>query len=424
MIQLQVLNKILRTKDSSMIELNSLTEDYFSQYPKEFKFIQQHLDVYGKVPDTETFLSTFPNFEIISVEEPDDYLIAALIDEYKSREIIKSMNGIRDYLNMGDTERATELYKDSLEKISKVGVTVKPINLVTDQHRYDEYVSKINNFNEYYISTGLKEVDELLGGGFDRKEELVVVVARPGVGKSWISLKFATEAAMNGLRVGLYSGEMADTKVGYRFDTLAGHINNGGITHGNISFQVEYKEYLDKLRDNCKGEILVITPSMFNGYATVNNLRNFVEKHHLDLLVVDQLSLLDEPKGRTQKEKTANLMVGLKKLQSLEHIPVIAVSQQNRTKNEDGLDLTQIANADEVGQFATIVIFVEKKDGVVTLYFEKVRDGSTGKKLTYNVDLNRGNFIYLPDEKDGVKGGGVDKKFEERYKPKKEGDYF
>ena len=424
MIQLQVLNKILKTKDSSMIELNSLTEDYFSQYPKQFRFIEQHINAHGNVPDLETFLSYFPDFEVINVEETDEYLISQLIDEYKSREIIKSMNGIRDYLNAGNTEKATEVYRDSLEKISKVGVTIKPVNLITDQHRYDEYVTKCSNFQEYYLSTGLKEVDEILGGGFDRKEELVVVVARPGVGKSWISLKFATEAAMQGLRVGLYAGEMTDTKVGYRFDTLAGHINNGGITHGNRTFQVEYKEYLDKLRETCKGDILVITPSMFNGFATVNNLKNFVEKQNLDVLVVDQLSLLEEPKGKTQKEKTANLMVALKKLQSLERIPVICVSQQNRTKSDDGLDLTQIANADEVGQFATICIFVEKKDNLVTLHFTKVRDGSSEKKISYNVDLNRGTFIYLPDEKDAVKGGGVDKSFEDRYKPKKEGEYF
>ena len=65
MIQLQVLNKILDTKDSSLITLNNLNEDYFTDYKSEFKFIKTHLDTYGNIPDIETFLSTFKNFEVI-----------------------------------------------------------------------------------------------------------------------------------------------------------------------------------------------------------------------------------------------------------------------------------------------------------------------------------------------------------------------
>lgn len=429
MIQLQFLNRILATKDYSLIQLNNLDESYFSQYPKEFKFIQTHYNAYDKVPDLETFLGVFNNFEVINVEETNEYLVNALLEEYKSREMIKTMNSIRDCLNAGSVDKATEIYKESLERLNKVGIVVKPVNLVTDIHRYDEYVEKIHDYDKYYLSTGLKEVDTILGGGFDRKEELVVIVARPGVGKSWLGLKFACEAAIKGLKVGFYSGEMTDSKVGTRFDTIVGHINNGGITHGNISFQAEYKEYLDKLTagDIVKGEFKVITPSMFNGYATVNDLKNFVEKENLDMLVVDQLSLLEDKKGRTAKEKTSNIMIELKRLQTTKKIPIIAISQQNRTKNENNeLDLTQIANADEVGQFATIAIFVEKKDNIFTLWFTKVRDGSSEKKISYNIDLNRGQWIYIPDEKDAVKGNGssIDKNFENRYKPKKDGEYF
>ena len=51
-------------------------------------------------------------------------------------------------------------------------------------------------------------------------------------GKTWIGLKFAMAAALAGERVGIYSGEMSERKVGYRFDTLVSHISNYAITRG------------------------------------------------------------------------------------------------------------------------------------------------------------------------------------------------
>ena len=70
MIQLQVLNKIIKDCDSSILLLNNLTQEYFSDYPNEYNFITSHLNSYGKVPDQITFLNKFPNFVLIDVEEP------------------------------------------------------------------------------------------------------------------------------------------------------------------------------------------------------------------------------------------------------------------------------------------------------------------------------------------------------------------
>ena len=69
MIQLQVLNKLLDTKDKSIITANNLNEDFFSDYKNEYKFIKDHIDKYQTIPDKESFLSKFPTFDIIKVNE-------------------------------------------------------------------------------------------------------------------------------------------------------------------------------------------------------------------------------------------------------------------------------------------------------------------------------------------------------------------
>ena len=75
MVQLQLLNKVLQTKDISIITENNLTSEYFLEYEDEFLFLQNHYETYKVTPDIETFISKFPEFEQLIVNETDRYFI-------------------------------------------------------------------------------------------------------------------------------------------------------------------------------------------------------------------------------------------------------------------------------------------------------------------------------------------------------------
>ena len=94
-IQLQVLNKILHTKDKSIISLNHLSDDYLSDYKDEFKYFMLHLDKYGNVPDIETFVSVFKDFEVFDVNESTQYLVEELIKDKNTRYLAVNFNKIR-----------------------------------------------------------------------------------------------------------------------------------------------------------------------------------------------------------------------------------------------------------------------------------------------------------------------------------------
>lgn len=408
MIQLQFLNYLLATKDYSMVQLNNLNDEYFSDYKGEFNYIKSHCEMYGNIPDTETFLSSFPEFELIKVGESPAYLIEALFKDFKTRRLATVFNKVRTLLMSDKLDEAMNLYQQEAENFS-VGVSLQCVDLLKDTSRYDAYVERTQNFSKYYITTGFPELDKIIGG-WDRCEELATIVARTNYGKSWILLKSAAASARQGLNVGIYSGEMSERKVGYRLDTLIGHISNGGLVHGNVSIQNEYKKYIDELPTKFSGSLKVLTPNMINGPADVNALRMFIEKENLDILFVDQLSLLeDQRKGKTPVEKMSNISKDLKNLQVLKRIPIISVSQQNRSKTEDGtVDSTQIAQSDRIGQDSTCVIFLERKDDIMKLTLVKSRDSENGKSISYQVDLNRGMFTYIPDEADGLGGEPVE----------------
>lgn len=413
MIQLQVLNKILKDKDSSLIILNNLTSDYFSDYRDEFNYINNHLAQYGNIPDLESFLSKFTNFEIIKVDEKSSYLMEELFKDRQGRVLAETFNKVRTLLMEDKPDEALRAYKSASESLS-TGVSLQCVDILKDVSRYDAYIERTQDFNKYYVKTGFKELDQIIGG-WDREEELATIAARTNNGKSWVLLKMAAAAAEQGLNVGLYSGEMSERKVGYRLDTLIGHIANGSLIHGNSSIQNEYRKFIEELPNKFKGSIKVLTPAMINGPAGVMALRAFIEKEKLDILFIDQHSLLeDDRKAKNPVEKASNISKDLKNLQVLKRIPIISVSQQNRGSTENGIDTTHIAQSDRIAQDSTVIIMFEKKDDILKMHLVKSRDSVNGKDISYKVDLNTGMFTYIPDENDGL-SGETSSDYENRY---------
>lgn len=409
--QFQILNKILQTKDYSFITLNNLTVEYFFNYKAEYEFIRTHYDTYHTVPDRLTFLNSFPDFIIQDVNEPDNYLVEQLYNDYNQSYLASCFNGIKRLLENDDTDGAMRYYLDSMKNLH-VGSALQCTDIMSDTSRYERYLDMIANQSKYFISTGFPELDKIITG-IDRRNENMVIAARTGVGKSWLLLTIAATASKQGLNVGIYSGEMSVDKVAYRIDTLLGKIDNRKISRGDLYYKDHYKNYLDSLKCSGYGAIKVLTPADIAGPATVDALQAFIEKEHLDILFIDQYSLLeDTSRAKATHERVANISKAIKNLQVLKQIPIISVTQMNRTKNEDKTqDTTQIALSDRIGQDATVILMLDKCDAEdinhkgyykVILNLVKARDGGDGRKLNYLWDFNTGDYKYISNSDDGI----------------------
>jgi len=400
MIELQFLNALLDTQDKSLLVLNNIDESFFTSYKNEYNFIRNHMDTYQNIPDKQTFADHFPNFDFIQVNENPNYLIDRLYEEKNKEALARTFTKVRDLVNANRTEEAINLYTSAAADMVKAK-HLDCIDLLRDTTRYNDYLERCNNYNTFYVKTGFAELDELIGG-WDRNEELVTIAARTNTGKTWVALRCAVAALEQGLNVGIYSGEMSDRKVGYRIDTLISHISNSGITRGNEAYKAQYKMYIDDLAQRYQGSLKVLTPVMLGGPAGVTALRAFIEKENLDILIVDQHSLLEDDRhAKTPVEKASNISKDLKNLQVLKKIPIIAVSQQNRSSTENGVDASHIAQSDRIGQDSTIILFFEKNDdSTMTLSLVKSRDSVNFKKFNYAVDFDKGIWRYLPDEND------------------------
>lgn len=154
---------------------------------------------------------------------------------------------------------------------------------------------------------------------------------------------------------------------------------------------------------------------MLDGNATVSKLRAFIERSNLDFLCIDQYSLMeDERRGKQGHEAFANIAKDLKKLQTMKHIPILAVAQLNRENNENGITIENIAGSYDIMRYATTALLLEQKDKDdqkikrLVLTVGKARDARVGAKLTYMWDINYGKLTFVPTENDATNGSHIE----------------
>lgn len=413
MVDLQLINYVLNTKDYSIITLNNLDVTYFPNYAEQFEIIRKHYEKYHIVPDKATLLDhrneqgkyPFEHFDFMEVNESTKFLVEKIKEEAL---FVKSVNVMKEFGNLAqeDSRRAVEYLQSKIPTLTS-SLECKGLDIIHNTDlRFNEYLEKTKDINNGYYSTGFPELDEIFGG-WDKTDELAVISARTGVGKTWWAIFFLMVLVVKyDLCVGLYSGEMSKNKVGYRFDTLYSNMSNYLITHGNSNIKSLYETLLKDKIEKLKGKLIVITPEDFGGIPTVAKLKAFCENNNLQALAVDQLSLIaDARNARQANERLANISTDMKVMQNELKIPIFEVSQLNRTKvEEDGVDARQLSGSDRIGQDATTIIALEQKPEGLLVKIVKARNGKTGDKLLYDWDIDKGKFTFIPTESDATKG--------------------
>ena len=99
MVQLQFINKLISTGDTSLLLMNNLTDEFFSDYKKEYHWIKEHINKYGNCPDMHSFVNRFPDFDVVDVKETTSYLIDELYQDYNKRKLAGVFNRVRELIN-------------------------------------------------------------------------------------------------------------------------------------------------------------------------------------------------------------------------------------------------------------------------------------------------------------------------------------
>lgn len=404
MIELQLLNKILQDNSPMLLIKNGIDENYFVTFRDEYNFIMAHYNKYKKMPDKETILEQNNlKLEFFSVSESEKYLIDAAREQKLFDDSVKVLKTVSDILST-DSIKAVEYLRARLPELS-AGIAVDGTDITKSKERL-ETIRKKQRGESQVIKTGLPELDEVLYGWLPG-EELVTIVARTGQGKTWLLLKFLVSAWEQGKRVGVYSGEMSGERIGYRVDTLIEKISNKDLVRGDVKNVEQYDKYLQELAES-EIPFYVITKKELGGRATVSKLRSFAIANQLDILGIDQYTLMqDERAGRNSntREQLEHISSDLFDLSSELGIPILVLSQANRggaRSDETGgtPEVENIYGADAIAQNATKVLTIRQTGAGLEIAIKKNRDDKIGDKLLYFWDIDNGILKYVPNEED------------------------
>ena len=400
MVELQILSKIMKDKSMALLTNNGITDDYFITYQDEYAFIKGHYLRYRNVPDKETFSAKFPDFAFVEVTESEQYLIETFNEEHLYSMTVPVITQIANLVQT-DSNAAVEYLRSKLPELTAQNCTIGLDIISQASIRLQEYEERQKNKEKFSIPTGFPELDEITGG-WQRGEELVVIFARTGQGKSWLLIKTLEHAWKTGMRVGLIEPEMSPSKTGYRFDTLHGNLSNTSLIRGYDL--PDYKSYISDLMVK-NNQFFVATPRDFRRKVTVSKLRSFIEANKLDILGIDGVSYLSDERKQRGDNKTTGLTNIAEDLMDLSidlGVPILIVGQSNRegAKDDEAPDLENIRDSDGIAHNASLVIAAMQKGPGVEMTIRKNRNGVMGGSLTYMWDIDKGIFKYVPNSEE------------------------
>lgn len=265
--------------------------------------------------------------------------------------------------------------------------------LLTDMSLIDEAIK--NKGQVTGITTGFKRLDEVTSGL--QRSDLVIVAARPSMGKTAFALNIAQNAAVKGdASVLMFSLEMSKEQLGQRLLAMESKVDMENIKKGKIE-RADWDRIMLAVDTLSGANIQIDDSPALSVFEIKNKCRRMKAEHGLDLVVIDYLQLMrSEGKAESRQQEISNLSRYLKLLAREMDCPVIVLSQLSRAPEQRPNHrpvLSDLRESGSIEQDADIVIFLYRDDyynedsekpGVCEVNLAKHRSGPTGSlELTW-----------------------------------------
>lgn len=285
------------------------------------------------------------------------------------------------------------LYDVSQDRVHEEFVPVKKTLEVTFE-RLDE-LSKTRGALRG-VPTGFKSLDRMLSGL--QKEELIILAARPSMGKSSLAINIAQHAAIeHGKKIGFFSLEMGRESIVDRMISAQGDIDNWRITTGNLAAE-DFEKYGIAAGELAEAPIFIDDTPGISVIEMRTKARRLQMDEGLDLVIVDYLQLIHGKNLESRVQEVTYISQALKNLSRELKVPVLALSQLSRAVEQRGgvkrPQLSDLRDSGSIEQDADVVMFLYRPDEEdrenLGLVIAKHRNGPTGEiPLFFKADRTR-----------------------------------
>jgi len=267
------------------------------------------------------------------------------------------------------------------------------------------------------VRTGFRDLDNMLAGL--QKSDLIILAARPSMGKTALALDIARQAATQyNVPVGIFSLEMSSQQLVDRMLAAESHVNAWKLRTGKLSTDAEFEQIRQALDRLSKAPIYIDDQPGSDILKMRSVARRLKSEKGLGLIIVDYLQLMAPTASRNSDslvQQVTEISRSLKHLARELDTPVLALSQLSRAveQRRGRPRLSDLRDSGSIEQDADVVMFIHREDkmneesdrpNIAEILIEKHRNGPVGKIELY---FDEGKTTFLSIDKSDF-GGGFD----------------
>ena len=260
--------------------------------------------------------------------------------------IEKEILSIRNQHDQGGLTKASDILESTLEEL-------------------EERIS--NDGSITGVVSGFSDLDGITAG-FQRSD-LIILAARPAMGKTALALNFATNALKSGAKVAFFSLEMSKEQLLMRIMSAEGRLDSSRLRKGDLNEDDQDRLVHAARVINGYSEQLAIDDTAGITLAELRSrCRRFQRENGLDLILIDYLQLMSgsrEVRKQGREREVSEISMGLKSLAKELNVPVITLAQLNRGPDARPDKRPKISDLRESGsmeQDADLILFVYRDE--------------------------------------------------------------
>ena len=307
------------------------------------------------------------------------------------------------------SEDGTESLSYAQQRILQVTQATGQSSLVRAGAIADEVIREIeehhaNPDSAVGLLTGFSNVDHILHGL--QRSDLMILAARPGVGKTAFALNIATNIARRDpeKNILIFTLEMANGQLVRRMLCSLTGIENDSISRSNLEMQ-EFVKLNQARQALWKSHIYIDQTAMQTPGDILAKCRRFMIENNtdIDLIIIDYMQLMSCPGKESRQQEVAEISRSMKLLAKEINVPVIVLSQlsRNAEMKSEKPQLHDLRDSGSIEQDADIVTFLYKEKGqdedntLIEFIVAKFRNGKTGS-LAF--EWHGSTFRFVPTE--------------------------
>jgi replicative DNA helicase len=255
------------------------------------------------------------------------------------------------------------------------------------------------------LSTGYVDLDNLLGGL--QRSDLIVLAARPSMGKTSLALDIMRNIAVNAkVPVGIFSLEMSQDQLVDRLLSSQSDVNLWKIRTGNLNDE-DFEKIGQAMGELSESPIFIDDAAGSNIMEVRTKARRLHAEHNVGLIVVDYLQLMEGRNQENRVQEVSEISRALKLLAREINVPVLALSQLSRgveSRPDKVPQLSDLRESGSIEQDADVVMFIYREEmykgkdarrpHIAEIYIKKHRNGPTGQVDLY-FDADKTSFKNL-----------------------------